>query len=567
MKNTFTKASRITVSKIAISIGLATFAFGTPALSKSGKFKPEFSAKRINEYVQTVASDEFEGRGVGTAGETKAINFISAGFESNGFAPGGDNGTWFQDVSLRKFTIENPKITVKLNGNSKDLEVNKDITVSTRAALNDVSFKDLPLIFAGYGIIAPERNWNDFKDENGKPIDVKGKIIVVLINDADFHEPKLNTFGGKAMTYYGRWTYKFEEAARLGALGCLIIHENDAASYGWATVKNSNNGKKLDIVRDNPLKASPILESWISYDFAKELFKSAGLDLDAEKKAARSKGFAAKELKNVTLSGDFAVKTETIKSHNVIGILKGKKNPDEFIVYGAHWDHLGIGLPDAKGDKIYNGALDNGTGVASLIEMARNFSKAPKPDRSIVLIGFTAEESGLLGSEFYASNPIYPLEKTVLGVNMDGLNIFGRTKDVEIVGWGQSSLEQDIVKYAKTQNRIVKPEGSPEAGGFFRSDHFPFVKRGVPFVNAGSGSDMLKGGKAAGKKVSDDYISKNYHQPSDEWSDKWDLDGAIEDLTIYYNIGSEYANSTKWPKWNKSSEFKAIRDKSDNLRK
>lgn len=549
-------------------VSILALIIASPAFAKNAKpYKAKFDPAKINEIVKTVSSDEFEGRGVGTPAETKTIDFIASRMAQYDVLPGGDNGTWFQDVQLRRFSVENANIVANLGGTTKPLEISKDITVSTRAAMSNLNFKDVPLVFVGYGTNAPERSWNDFKDANGKPIDVKGKFIVVLINDADFHEPKLNTFNGKAMTYYGRWTYKFEEAARQGALGCLIVHEDDAASYGWATVKNSNNGKKLDIVREDPTKASPLLESWISYDFAKELFKAGGLDLDAEKKAARSANFAAKELKNISFSGGFDVKTETIKSHNVVGILKGQTRPDEFIVYGAHWDHLGIGLPDAKGDKIFNGALDNGTGIASLIEMAGNFAKAPKRDRSVVFIAFTAEESGLLGSEFYASNPIYPLEKTVLGVNMDGLNIFGRTKDVEIVGWNQSGLQNDIIKIAKTQDRIVKPEGSPEAGGFFRSDHFPFVKRGVPFVNAGSGSDLRIGGKKAGEKASKEYTTNNYHQPSDEWSPNWNLSGAVEDLQIYFTIGHEFTNSSKWPKWNAGSEFKAVRDKTENLRK
>ncbi len=561
------KQSLCKTSISAAAFGLALAITANLAFAETPKkFAPQFSAKRINENVKIISSDEYEGRGVGTRAETKTINFIKDSLQKAGFEPGGVNGDWFQNVALRQFQVQNPVVTANINGVLRPLAVNKDITVSTRAAMQDVDFQNLPLVFAGYGTIAPERDWNDFKDENGKKIDVKGKIIVVLINDADFHEPELKTFNGKAMTYYGRWTYKFEEAARLGALGCLIVHEDDAASYGWATVKNSNNGKKLDIVREDPTKASPIMESWISYEFAKELFKAGGLDLDKEKKAARSKSFAAKELKNITLSGKFGVKTETINSHNVIGILKGKKQPNEYIVYGAHWDHLGIGIADANGDNIFNGALDNATGIAALIEMAHNYAKAPKPDRSIVLIGFTAEESGLLGSEFYATNPVYPLEKTVLGVNMDGLNIFGRTKDVEVVGWGQSNLEKSIIKYAKLQGRKTYAETAPEAGGFFRSDHFPFVKRGVPFVNAGSGNDLVNGGKKVGQKKIDSYIEKNYHQPSDEWSKDWNLKGAIEDLQIYFNIGNEFANSKLWPKWNENSEFKAARDKSESMR-
>ncbi len=556
-------------SKMIYSIGLLSIlAFHNPSFAKpQKKFTPFISEKNLTRDIKIVSSDEFEGRGVGTIGETKTIEYLSKEFEKAGFAPGGMNGKWTQEVQLRKFEVKNASLHLKMGDKIKNLNIGEDITASTRGALGDVSFKNAPLVFVGYGINAPERDWNDFKDANGKEIDVRGKIIVVLINDADYYEPELNSFGGKAMTYYGRWTYKFEEAARRGALGCIIIHETGPASYGWPTVKNSNNGNKLDIVRKNPTDANPILESWISYAQAEEMFKAAGLNLEEQKKAARSKNFAAIELNNIKLDGDFKVETKEIISHNVVAILKGKARPDETILYGAHWDHLGIGAPNEKGDKIFNGALDNGTGISAMLELARNFAKAPKPDRSIVMIGFTAEESGLLGSEYYANNPIYPLEKSVVGINMDGLNILGRTKDIVVVGWGQSNLEKTLEKYAAKQKRYLTQEETPQAGYFFRSDHFPFVKRGVPFVNAGSGNNMVKGGKAAGIKASNDYVEKNYHQQSDEWSPKWNLSGMIEDLQIYYSIGNEFANSKEWPKWNDKSEFKAIRDKSDNIRK
>lgn len=556
-------------SKILSCVGMiAILAFYNPLMAKPvKKFSPIISEKNLTKDVKIVSSDEFAGRGVGTIGETKTIEFMSKEFAKAGFAAGGPNGQWTQEVKLRKFEIKNPVLNLKLGEKNKNLNIGEDITASTRGALGDVIFKDAPLVFVGYGINAPERQWNDFKDKNGKEIDVRGKIIVVLINDADYYAPELNSFGGKAMTYYGRWTYKFEEAARRGALGCIIIHETGPASYGWATVKNSNNGSKLDIVRKTPTDANPILESWMSYSQAEEMFKVAGLNLEEQKKAARSKDFAAIELNNIKLDGEFKVETKEIISHNVVAILKGKTRPDETILYGAHWDHLGIGAANEKGDKIFNGALDNGTGIAAMLELARNFAKAPKPERSIVMIGFTAEESGLLGSEYYANNPIYPLEKSVLGINMDGLNILGRTKDITVVGWGQSNLEKTLEKYAKIQKRYLVPEETPQAGYFFRSDHFPFVKRGVPFVNAGSGNDMVIGGKAAGIAASEDYVEKNYHQQSDEWSPKWNLSGMIEDLQIYYAIGNEFANSKEWPKWNENSEFKAMRDKSENIRK
>lgn len=554
-------------NKLLLITSIASIALLGATYSNAKPFEPKFSASRLSSDIKEVSSDAYEGRGVGTRAETKTIEFISNGMKKAGLQPGGPNGSWTQDVLLRRFKVIDPQVSINLNGTNRDLKVGEDITISSRGALNDVALNNAPLVFVGYGISAPERGWNDFKDENGKEIDVKGKIIVVLINDADYYAPQNNTFGGIAMTYYGRWTYKYEEAARRGALGCLIIHETGPASYGWETVKNSNNGNKLDIVRDDPLKSSPKLESWISYSLAQDIFKAAGLDLDAQKKAAQSKDFHAKELKNITLNGGFGMKTETITSHNVVGMIKGKTRPDEYVLYSAHWDHLGIGIPDKTGDNIFNGALDNATGIASIIELARSYKSAPAPQRSVVFVSFTAEESGLLGSEYYATNPVVPLEKTVAGFNIDGINLIGRSKNLEVTGIGQSSLEDDLVKYAKAQGRYISPEDTPEAGHFFRSDHFPLVKRGVPMLAAGSGVDLRKGGITAGKAANEAYVEEHYHQPSDEWSPKWNYDGAIEDLMINFKMGYDLANSKKWPQWKPNSEFKAARDKSEDMRK
>ncbi len=522
--------------------------------AKSVKKAPLISAARISQDVKVISGDDYEGRGITTPAEAKTIAYIEKQFAAAGFQPGGDNGGWTQDVHLRNFVVSDPKLAfVSADGQTKDLVTGQDITVSTRGAVSDIAFNKAPLVFVGYGVTAPERGWDDFKS-----LDVKGKILVELINDPDFVEPQLMTFGGKAMTYYGRWTYKYEEAARRGAAGVLIIHDTDAASYGWETVKNSNNGNKFDIVRSDPSTASPKLEAWISHATADSLFKSAGLDLDALRVKARSKDFQPVAL-NVTLSGSFKVKASEIVTRNVLARLPGKTHPDETIFYSAHWDHLGICAPTAA-DKICNGAVDNGTGIGALLEIARAFGKAPKPQRSVVMIAFTAEESGLLGSEYYASNPVYPLSKTVAGINMDALNVSGRTRNVEVTGAGQSSLENMLKVYAVKQNRVITPEDRPEAGGFFRSDHFPMVKRGVPMLDAGSGDDKVIGGVAAGKAAAKDYTDNRYHQPADEWSAKWDLGGLVEDATLYYQIGASLANSRVWPTWRDTSEFKAARD-------
>ncbi|MDC7685108.1 M28 family metallopeptidase [Asticcacaulis sp. BYS171W] len=527
---------------------------------------PEISAERISMDVKVLSSDAYEGRGINTRAEAKVIDYLSKSFAEAGFKPGGPNGQWTQEVKLRQFTVSDATLSVSANGKSTPLVQGVDVVTSTRGALGNVSLKDTPLIFAGYGVTATERGWDDFKG-----VDVKGKIIVVLINDPDFYAPEAKTFGGqsfggKAMTYYGRWTYKYEEAARHGAAGVLIVHDDAAASYGWTTVKNSWSGPQFDIVRPDPAKQFTALEGWLSADAAKKLFAASGLDLDQLKVAARSKDFKPVPL-TATLSGDYKVAASEVVTHNVIARLEGSKYPNETIVYGGHWDHLGIGAPDANGDKIFNGAVDNGTGTASLLELARAFGHRKAPERSIVMIAFTAEESGLLGSEYYASNPVYPLETTVAGINMDALDVYGASKNIVVVGNGQSSLEDDLAIFAKAQNRVLTPDEKPEAGYFFRSDHFPFVKRGVPMLYAKGGKDLVKGGHEAGVAAEAEYRTKRYHQADDEWSADWDLTGLVQDVTLYYQIGAKLANSRVWPQWRATSEFKGARDKSNEKRK
>jgi Zn-dependent M28 family amino/carboxypeptidase len=540
---------RLALTSVAI-LALATSVAAAP---------PQLSAARISRDVKTLADDSFEGRGIATPAEAKVIAFVSKGFKAAGLEPGGENGGWTQDVKLRKFTLSDPNLHFDTGAGPIALKQGDDIVASTRGALGDVSFDKAQLVFAGYGVEAPERGWNDFKD-----MDVKGKILVVLVNDPDFVEPQLNTFGGKAMTYYGRWTYKYEQAAKKGAAGVLIIHDTDAASYGWDTVRNSWTGDQYDIVRPDPSAASPKLEGWMTSATADKLFMAAGLDLADLRVKARSKDFQPVAM-NVTLSGGYKVAASEIVTHNIIGRLKGSNYPDETILYTGHWDHLGICAPEAR-DKICNGAADNGTGVATIMEIARAFGKT-KPERSVVFIAFTAEESGLLGSEYYASNPLYPLSKTVAGINIDMLSTFGRTRNIDVTGAGQSDLEDILKIYAAEQERVPEPEGRPEAGGFFRSDHFPLVKRGVPMLDAKGGDDLVNGGVERGKALSAEFNEKRYHQPADEWSADWDMSGLLEDATLYYRLGAALANSRRWPQWRATSEFKAVRDASAADRK
>ncbi|GAB2516520.1 M28 family metallopeptidase [Lysobacter humi (ex Lee et al. 2017)] len=523
---------------------------------------PKFSPQRLSSLTKTLASDAFEGRGPATAGEKKTVDFLVAQMKAAGLQPGGDlaNGRrlWTQAVPLLRADITGtPSLSLRSGGRTQALVQGEQVAV--RAALNgakSVSITDAPLVFVGYGIRAPERNWDDFKG-----VDLKGKIAVVLINDPDF-ETGQGDFGGKAMTYYGRWTYKYEEAARQGAAGLLIVHETDPASYGWATVKNSNTNTMFDVVRANPSESHAPLEGWIQRDVAVDVFRRAGLDFETLKKQARTRDFRPVTLEATTFSARYDVSSEVITSQNVVGRLPGKKRPDETVIYTAHWDHLGIGRPDAKGDTIYNGAVDNATGTAALIELGRAFAKAPRTDRSVVFLAVTAEEKGLLGSEYYASKPLYPLGKTAGVLNMDALDPNGPARDFTTSGDAKVELQDRLVATAKRWGLMYSPDPRPEAGLFFRSDHFPFAKRGVPAVSYGSGNDRVQGGRAAGDAADKAYTTDRYHQPADHWEASWAFTGMARDLEVLYTVGRQLADSTAWPNWAPDSEFRGARDTS-----
>jgi Zn-dependent M28 family amino/carboxypeptidase len=546
---------------------LATVLFTAPMLAHAAD-APKIDPAKLSAHIKVLASDEFEGRGPATEGEKKAVAYIVDQMKTIGLTPAGDlqkDGTraWTQDVPLGKFEIQGPVSAHVMVGNDHVMLAQGE-QVAIRAAMTNVdavSIKDAPLVFVGYGVKAPERNWDDFKG-----VDLKGKIAVVLINDPDF-ETGTGDFGGKAMTYYGRWTYKFEEAARQGAVGMLIVHETAPASYGWATVKNSNTNVMFDIVRKEPTKQHPSMEGWIQRDVAVDLFKKAGLDFDALKAKAQTRDFKPVELTGAKFSADYKVKHEVIISKNIAGVVKGSKYPDEYVVYSGHWDHLGVGLPDAKGDKIYNGAVDNADGIAALLELGRAFKSQPAPQRSVLFLAVTAEEKGLLGSEYYAANPLYPLSKTVGDLNIDALSAAGPAKDITTSGDGKVDLQDILVAKAKAHGRYFTPDPLPQAGHFYRSDHFPFAKRGVPAISVGSGNDLVKGGKEAGEKAEEDYTTNRYHQPADEWSADWDLSGQAMDLELFYEVGADLANSRVWPEWQAGSEFKATRDKTKADRK
>lgn len=518
---------------------------------------PRFDVSRISRDIQTLASDAYEGRGPATRAEIKTIDYLAAQMKAAGLNPAGDKGGWFQDVPLLQSDIVGtPTLAMSIADVVQPLTQGQQIAV--RAPLtgaSHVTISAIPLVFVGYGVSAPERKWDDFKG-----VDVKGKIMVVLINDPDF-EGGEGDFGDKAMTYYGRWTYKYEEAARRGAAGILIVHETDPASYGWATVKNSNTNTKFDIVRTDPAASHAPLEGWIQRDLAIALFQGSGLDFEAMKAAARKAGFRPVPLK-ATFSADYAVKSEVITSHNVAGILPGTKYPDETVIYSAHWDHLGIGAPDAKGDTIYNGALDNASGTAALLELARTYGAAPKPKRSVLFLSVTAEEKGLLGSEYYAAKPLRSLATTAGVINMDGPFGAEKTKDFSISGSAKLDLLTIMTEEAAKLGRTYSPDAKPEAGSFYRSDHFPMAKRGVPALSYDAGQDLVNGGVARGKQLTDAYTRDRYHQPADNYDVNWNTSSVQGDLTLLYATGRRLTDSHVWPNWSGDSEFRATRDAS-----
>jgi len=523
-----------------------------------------FSTQRLSEIDKQLSSDAFQGRGPATAIEPTVINYIADQMKAAGVEPGGDlvNGqrSWFQKVPLLESEITgSPSLSLNESGTAVPLRQGPDIAVL--APLNGASQVDIqnaPLVFVGYGVNAPERGWNDFKGQ-----DMHGKVLVALVNDPDFEaapgEPVAGKFGGKAMTYYGRWTYKFEEAARQGAAGIILVHETAPASYGWEVVQNSNTIPQFDIVRENPAAAHSPLESWIQRPFAVQLFQRSGLDFEQARVAARSPSFQPMPLK-ATLSAHYAATAKVIESHNVVGILPGKAHPDETIIYSGHWDHLGVGKPDATGDRIYNGAVDNGTGISELIEQARVWAHGPRPDRSIVFLAVTAEEKGLLGSEYYATHPLYAAGKTVANFNVDAWEPVGPQKNFTIRGTAKLDLVEDVIAAGKAQGRYYTPDPHPETGGFYRSDHFSFAKVGVPAISFSPGLDLVNGGTSRGEQLSSEFNKLHYHQPSDEWHADWDWTGVAENAELLHQVGLKLANSRDWPNWSSDSEFRAARD-------
>jgi Zn-dependent M28 family amino/carboxypeptidase len=533
----------------AYLLGLSMLA--APALAQS----PAISVDTLKTVTQTLSSDAYEGRKPTTPAEDKTTAYIVAQFKAAGLKPGVDGG-WFQKVPLVEITATNVS-PLTITGGTAPLSLNfrSDVVLKSYRVVPHIAIKDSDVVFVGYGINAPERGWNDYAG-----LDVRGKTVVILVNDPDWQSPaRIGLFEGKAMTYYGRWTYKYEEAARQGAAAAIIVHDTEPAAYGWGVVQSSNTGPQLELDEAGDHMTESAAVGWLQLDKAKALFASAGKNFAALSEAAKQKGFRAVPL-GVKASVSFDNTIRRQASKNVVGILPGKTAPGEYVLYSAHWDHLGHCDP-VKGDGICNGALDNASGVAGLVALAQAQVKAGPARRSIVFLSVTAEEAGLLGSRYYAEHPVYPLARTVGGVNMDVLNVKGRTHDFEITGAGKSELEDRMKTLVEAQGRVVKPEPNPERGSYFRSDHFSFAKLGVPMFDGGAGEDLLVGGEAAGHAATLDYIANRYHKPQDEYDAKWDWSGAVEDLTLYYRLGRELADGDGWPNWYKTAEFRAIRDR------
>ncbi|WP_443946497.1 M28 family metallopeptidase [Pedobacter sp. AW1-32] len=508
----------------------------------------------LTKYMASIASDDFEGRKPFTKGETTTINYLKTEFQKLGLEPA-NGGSFFQEVPMVEIkSLPEAKMFIKSNSGVVSLDYLNDFVAGSRHVQQQVKLENSPIVFAGYGIVAPEYGWNDYAG-----LDVKGKTVVVLINDPGFSDSTL--FKGKNMTYYGRWTYKFEEASRQGAAGVLIVHDTEPAAYPWSVVRSGWSKSKLQLQSPENGMNRTTIEGWISLPKAKEIFKLAGQSFESLSAAALKKGFKPVKLNlSTSLSIENTVKTSV--SYNVLAKLSGTDKKDEAIIYSAHWDHLGIG-EKIKGDSIYNGAVDNATGVASLLEIASAFKKlSAVPKRSILFISYTGEEQGLLGSEFYAKNPVFPLNKTVANINMDMMGIAGKTKDIVIYGFGQSELEDYAAESARKQNRVIVPDPVPSSGLYYRSDHFNLAKVGVPSLFTGSGVDNVKNGREWGLKQVADFTKNRYHSPQDNFDAKtWDLSGIIEDERLLFDLGFRLSNESGFPKWKKGSEFKAIREK------
>jgi Zn-dependent M28 family amino/carboxypeptidase len=533
----------------ALALGLVfTASAAEPALVQT-----DFNAN-FARYFEKVASDEMQGRAPATEGEKRTVAYLETEFKRLGLTAY-KNGSYRQAVPVVQIDpVSVSSMTLTGDKTAADLVYKTDMMAWSTRMVPEIKVENSEMVFAGYGIVAPEYNWNDYKD-----LDVKGKTVVVLVNDPGFATQDPALFTGNAMTYYGRWTYKYEEAARQGAAMLLIVHETEAASYGWNVVAGTS-PIRFELADANKNMHKAQVEGWLSLDAAERLFAANGSSLKEMKAKALKPDFRAIPL-NAKASISIKNNLREIDSNNVIGFIPGSKKPDEAVIYMAHWDHFGLDFSRSD-DKIFNGAQDNAGGIAGLLALAEKFKQGPAPERSIAFVAVTAEERGLLGSRWYAEHPLFPVNKTVAGINMDIMNVYGPMRDVMVFGYGSSELEPILGKYAKAQNRYIAPEPTPQDGFYYRSDHFNLAKKGVPMLYARGGIDSVEHGKDWGLAQRKNYVSDYYHKVNDEFDPNWDLRGSQQDLFLFYQVGLEVANSQSWPNWLPGKEFKAIRDQS-----
>jgi Zn-dependent M28 family amino/carboxypeptidase len=523
-----------------------------------GHFSPAITAEDFAAFDQRVSSDEFEGRKPATIGERMTTTYLVDQFQRMGLKPGNHN-SYLQAVPTVETTLlDDPAVALSVaeGGNVEKYNYRDEVIVRTLQAKTSVDLADSDIVFAGYGVVAPEYQWNDYAG-----LDVKGKTVIVLVNDPGWGNGDPTLFKGKAMTYYGRWTYKYEEAARQGAAACLIVHETAGAGYPWQVVVNSWSGPQFDLPSSEDPSPRVQVAGWLTSDAAKRLFAKAGADFDTMKKSADIRGFKSSAL-NAKFSAKFSSQIRSVESTNVLALLPGSQRPDEVIVYSAHWDHFGRD-PKLTGDQIYNGAIDNGTGLAGLLELADAFAhQQPPPQRSILFMAPTLEEAGLLGSKYYVLHPAFPMSKTVADINMDELIPWGKTHDMAIIGFGQSQMDDYLKDALKAENRVTSADEEPENGFFYRSDQLNFARLGVPVLYARGGFEKIDGGEPAGRAAYDDFTHNRYHKPADNYDPNWDLSGVIEDVQALYAVGKRLADETTWPTWAADSEFRAAREAS-----
>ena len=511
------------------------------------------SEENLRARIATLASDEFEGRAPATPGGAKTREWLINEMKSIGLEPG-NGDSYEQPVPLVELTVQPDASSLSING--EVLELGPETVYWTKRVEEDVAFTDSDLVFVGYGVVAPEYGWNDYDG-----VDVTGKTVVILVNDPGYATEDPELFNGRSMTYYGRWTYKYEEAARQGAAAALIVHQTAPAAYGWGVVEGSWSGPQLDLERPDGGAGRVALEGWVQEPVARGLFTQAGLDFDAVTASAHEAGFKAIPMDGLKASGTLKNAIRRSNSANVVGILPGTEHPDEYVLYMGHWDHLGVGPADENGDTISNGAVDNATGTASILSIAEAFANStPKPKRSIMVVAVTAEESGLLGSAYLGEAPIVPFAQIVGGINIDGVLPLPPAKDIIVVGYGASELEDLLKEAADTRGVYLRPDAEPEKGYFYRSDHISLAKKGVPMLYADAGLDLVDGGEEAGRALAEDYTANRYHKPADNYSPDWDLTGMTQSMNTLMEVGAAMAYSDNWPNWYEGNEFRALRD-------